>query len=89
MKPIMRLESSNAPGNHIWRFYADSARQWRWEKLAFDTTVLERSKAGYKQYEDCLANARESGYVLAPSLSTKSESRSPKTKRAYVRFSSK
>ena len=83
------LQSKYARANQIWRFYSDSARQWRWERLAFDGKVLEHSPSGYKGYDDCLANACMQGYVLLPSLSTKTASSSRKTKRPYIRFSSK
>lgn len=84
-----QARADNAKANIIWRFYSDSAHQWRWERLAFDGTVLESSPSNYKGYEDCLANACIQGYVLLPSLSTKPASASRKTKRPYMRFSSK
>ena len=84
-----QAKAANAKANIIWRFYSDAAHQWRWERLAFDGTVLENSVSGYKAYEGCLANACKQGYVLLPSLSTKRESASRRTKRSYIRFSSK
>lgn len=84
-----QAKAANAKANIIWRFYSDPAHQWRWERLAFDGTVLENSPLGYEGYEDCLANACMQGYVLLPSLSTKPEKASPKTKRSYVRLSSR
>ena len=86
MRLIERFYSENKHVNLIWRFYSDSAHQWRWERLAFDGTVLEHSASGYPQYEACLASACEKGYVMLPSLSTKPESTSPKAKRSYKRF---
>ena len=83
------LQAKYARANQVWRFFSDSARQWRWERLAFDGTVLENSTAGYAQYEDCLANACERGYVSRPSLSTRAETPSPKTKRPYMRLTSR
>lgn len=84
-----QAKAANAKANIIWRFYSDSANQWRWERLAFDGTVLENSMSSYKGYEDCLANAGIQGYVLLPALSTKPASASRKTKRPYMRFSSR
>ena len=89
MKLIKELQAKNAEANSIWRFYSDSAHHWRWERLAFDGTVIERSREGYGEYEACLANATKRGYVLAPSLSTKAESKPSKTKRSYMRLSSR
>lgn len=87
MTIIEQLQSKHAKANLIWRFYSDSDRQWRWEQLAFDGTVLDQSKSGYKLYESCLANAVERGYVLLPSLSTRPNSTTSRTKRSYVRAS--
>ncbi len=90
MNLIERFKSENPQANLIWRFYSDSAHQWKWEHLAFNGTVLERSECGYPQYESCLANACESGYVfLASPASTKPVSTARKTKRAYMRMPTK
>ncbi len=51
----------------IWRFYMDQDRRWRWQRLAMDKTVSAESKMGYKEYEGCLANAKNEGYVFHPS----------------------
>jgi hypothetical protein len=53
--------------NFIWRFYLDSNQRWKWQQLAVDRTVLAESTAGYKEYERCLANARDHGHVFHPS----------------------
>lgn len=84
-----QAKAANAKANVIWRFYVDAAQRWQWERLAFDGAVLERSKSGYKLYEDCVANASERGYLVLPSLSTRPASTSKATKRTYTRFSSK
>ena len=72
--------------NQIWRFYTDPAHQWRWQRLAFDGTVLEHSKSGLTTYDNCVANACKCGYVFAPALSTKPESKPSKMKRSSMRF---
>ena len=84
-----RLKLKNAQVNVIWRFYSDSDQQWRWQRVAFDGTILEHSKSGYAQYETCMANASESGYVFLPSSSTKPKSTAPKKKRSYMRMPTK
>ena len=83
---ITRFYSDNAQANRIWRFFSDSDHQWRWERLAFNGTVLEQSKSGYPQYESCMADASESGYVFLASSSTKPKSTAPKKKRSYMRM---
>jgi hypothetical protein len=86
MRLIEELQAKHAKANSIWRFYSDPAHQWRWERLAFDGKVVERSPESYGTYEGCLANACGCGYVSLPSLSTKAERVPPKLKRAYTRF---
>jgi len=50
----------------VWRFFADPSRQWRWQQLAFDGTVVGYSKKGYTQYEACVTNVAKHGYVAVP-----------------------
>ena len=86
MNLVERVRPDNPQVNLIWRFYSDSAHHWRWQRLAFDGTVIEHSKSAYSQYESCLANASEHGYVSFPSLSTKANGTSSKVKRSYIRL---
>jgi len=71
MNLIERVKSFNPQVNLIWRFYKDTTHHWRWQRLAFDGTVVEHSESAYSRYEACLDNASEYGYVSFPSLSTK------------------
>lgn len=84
-----RVRTENRRDNFIWRFYSDAAHHWRWQRLAFDGTVIEHSKSGYSQYEACVADAGEHGYVPAPSLSTQAASGLPKITRSYIRLTAK
>ena len=87
---IAGFYTENADVNHIWRFFSDAAHQWRWERLAFDGTVLERSMSCYPLYDNCVANASGSGYVFVASpASTRPKSTSPRTKRSYMRMPTK
>ena len=72
--------------NLIWRFFTDANGKWKWQQLAFDKSVIEESKTPYKEYEECLADARARGYIFRPALSTRPESTAPRTKRSYVRY---
>lgn len=81
-----RARSDNPQAKHIWRFYSDPVHRWRWQRLAFDGSVVEYSKSAYAQYETCLANAREQGYVYSPSLTTKTEKMAPQVRRSYIRL---
>jgi len=53
--------------NSIWRFYVDQDRRWRWQRLSVDHALIAESRAAYKEYEGCLANAQDEGYVFEPS----------------------
>jgi len=50
--------------NIIWRFYCAPARAWRWQQISADRTVVSESNRAYKNYEGCLADAVEKGYVV-------------------------
>lgn len=50
--------------NIIWRFYSDPSNVWRWQQIAADRTVVSESQKAYKNYEGCLADAVEKGYVF-------------------------
>lgn len=50
--------------NIIWRFYSDLTHLWRWQQIAADRTVVSESQKAYKNYEGCLADAVEKGYVI-------------------------
>lgn len=53
--------------NSIWRFYVDQDRRWRWQRLSADRSVVAESLAAYQEYEGCLANAKNEGYIFHPS----------------------
>jgi hypothetical protein len=48
----------------IWRFYRDDAREWRWQQISIARGVVADSASGYPDYEHCLADAQEQGYVF-------------------------
>ena len=49
--------------NLIWRFYRGDDRQWRWQQLSVDRGVISDSPSAHPDYEHCLADARQQGYV--------------------------
>jgi hypothetical protein len=51
----------------IWRFYMDTDRCWRWQRLAADRSLISESRTGYPEYENCMTNARDEGYVFLAS----------------------
>ena len=53
--------------NYIWRFYVDPDRRWRWQRLSPDRSLVAESQAAYKEYENCVTNARDEGYDFQPS----------------------
>ena len=53
--------------NLIWRFYADGNRKWKWQHLSVHGEVIAQSAGSFKDYESCLANAKENGHMFEPS----------------------
>ena len=52
--------------NVIWRFYLDGGSQWNWQQIGAGQSVVAESSKGYANYEACLANAKDRGYVFLP-----------------------
>jgi uncharacterized protein YegP (UPF0339 family) len=61
--------------NLIWRFYRDPNGQWRWQHLAFNLDVVAESPKGYNEYEGCVENAVDHGYVSVLPQTTQKKSR--------------
>ena len=73
LTPDGRLPASDrslqafADMDEIWRFYRDLDYGRRWQRLSADRALRSESRSGHAEYEGCLANAREAGYVFLPS----------------------
>ena len=52
--------------NVIWRFYMDGGHLWNWQQIGAGQAVVAQSSSGYSDYEACLANAIDRGYVFLP-----------------------
>jgi hypothetical protein len=65
--PLMVALREKAVPNFIWRFYIDEGHKWKWQHLSMHGEVIAQSARSYKNYENCLANARENGHVFEPS----------------------
>jgi hypothetical protein len=53
--------------NLIWRFYMDHNHRWKWQQLSVHREVIAESHTAYKDYEECLSDARGNGYDFQPS----------------------
>ena len=53
--------------NLIWRFYMDNNHRWKWQQLTVHREVIAESHTAYRDYEECLADARGKGYDFQPS----------------------
>ena len=53
--------------NLIWRFYTDDKKCWKWQQLSVSREVVTESQAAYKEYDRCIADAKDNGYVFQPS----------------------
>ena len=49
--------------NDRWEFYKDTQGEWRWKRTAPNGREVGNSGEGYKNREDCVANARRNGYT--------------------------
>jgi hypothetical protein len=52
--------------NVIWRFYMDGGHRWNWQQIGAGQAIVAESSNGYSNYEACLANAKDRGYVFLP-----------------------
>jgi hypothetical protein len=44
----------------------DDGRRWNWQQIGAGQAVVAESPKGYGNYEACLANAIDRGYVFLP-----------------------
>ncbi len=49
--------------NTIWRFFTNEKGQWKWQRLTVSRAVIDESRNAYKQYEACITDAQQKGYV--------------------------
>jgi len=66
MQLLRRYRPQHPQTRIVWRFFSEPSRQWQWQQLAFDGTVVGHSKTGYVQYEACVTNAAKHGYTAVP-----------------------
>lgn len=48
--------------NDKWEFYKDGSNEWRWRRIAPNGNIVGASTEGYKNKQDCIANAKRNGY---------------------------
>lgn len=46
-----------------WVFYQDDRSEWRWRRTAPNGNIVGASTEGYRNRQDCVANARRNGYT--------------------------
>jgi hypothetical protein len=78
--PLMLALREKAVPNLIWRFYMDEGHKWKWQHLSVQGEVISQSARSCKDYESCLANAKENGHVFEHS---QANTRSVKTAPYY------
>lgn len=66
--PRMLALREKTKANLVWRFYMDPDHRWRWQHLSVQREVISESTKSYKNYEECLADAKGKGYVFHPSM---------------------
>jgi hypothetical protein len=50
--------------NVIWRFYMDEGHRWNWQQIGASQAIVAESSKGYRNYEACMVNAKNRGYVF-------------------------
>ena len=53
--------------NVIWRFFVDGNQHWKWQQIGAGQSVVAESAKGYTNYEACMEDARDQGYVFTAS----------------------
>ena len=53
----------------------DSGSRWNWQQIGAGQAVVAESSKGYADYEACLANAKDRGYVYLPAQSKQAPGR--------------
>jgi hypothetical protein len=62
--PAMSGGSRREPEMGItWRFFRGDDRYWHWQQLNDYREVVESSRQALESYDDCVHDARQSGYV--------------------------
>jgi hypothetical protein len=51
----------------IWRFFVDGSGRWSWEELQPDKSLVRRSASSFEHYDECVADAKRSGYKFEAS----------------------
>lgn len=62
----MAEKCTDARGD-TWEVYKDRAGEWRWRRKASNGQTVGASTEGYKNKQDCIANARRNGMTCNPS----------------------
>ncbi len=55
----------------VWRFYSEPHNEWKWQRLSVVGDVITESTRGYISYDECVADAKRSGYVSEPAQTRK------------------
>ena len=49
-----------------WEIYPDNRKEWRWRRIARNGRNVGASSEGYRNQQDCIANARRNGMKCTP-----------------------
>lgn len=59
-------ETCTASNGDTWEIYKDRANEWQWTRKARNGKTVGGSTEGYKNKQDCIANARRNGMKCVP-----------------------
>jgi hypothetical protein len=65
--PLEAASREKTVANAIWRFFKDDNSKWKWQQLSVQGEVISESARSHKDYEDCLADAKENGHEFGAS----------------------
>jgi hypothetical protein len=60
------------PKTHVWRFYTEPAHEWKWQRLSASGDVTAESTMSHTSYDECVADAKDNGYLFEPAQARKS-----------------
>ena len=60
------VDSCKSSDGDTWEIYKDNADEWRWRRKARNGEIVGDSE-GYKNKQDCIANAERHGMDCNPS----------------------
>jgi hypothetical protein len=59
-----------ASASDVWHFKRELNGHWSWQRQSLHHELVEGGQTTFEKFDDCLADARRSGYIGTLSLET-------------------